>query len=566
MGRMKYFIILIVSGLLIIAEAMAYFLFVKPGMKLDDFFKSTEDGQYEKMAEAYDDLSEDDKDEAIQILKDKAVSITNAYLDGADGGQDAYTKMDDSLLPIALMAEKLRTDGDERMTGLIIQLAKCYYHANGRFLPLQYDICANAVNDDEKSKASEDAIKTFKAAYLLDYGGKGLKGRLLFDHNNIDQSYKDAMSEALIKYIEQKYQEFMDGKVSKKLMDAYLTVSDSIFETKHKQRLRDIREDVSEAKEYGSIMAECEGLFATQDYVKIIETIDELMVQKKDDPVFELYEASFKQQRNEAYAEGQEAYPDILYNYIKEGKLYEAKDLYEKIDKIYGSDIKLNEVKSFLTNEWKTDYYVFMQDWEENLRPAVENNVKVGEFNKSKDVDFASNKPDLMVLRDIDGDGTPEMILYNSRNSYSYILAWSNGRVVLTGVLKVVSYSNEKGYIISEPYSGNAGMASNKRELCYYDSEDAAIYTVKSIFRNRDYSYVYVDGTEYDKDGKTNDNGNSGVAENNSGNASPKELYDKAQQEIDNYDSGSGAYPDSSASVTISRYFECIYNYTTEEK
>ena len=33
-------------------------------------------------------------------------------------------------------------------------------------------------------------------------------------------------------------------------------------------------------------------------------------------------------------------------------------------------------------------------------------------------------------------------------------------------------------------------------------------------------------------DRKTNDNGNSGVAENNSGNASPKELYDKAQQEI----------------------------------
>ena len=47
-GRMKYFIIIIVSGLLIIAEAMAYFLFVRPGMKLDDFFAAAEAGSYEE--------------------------------------------------------------------------------------------------------------------------------------------------------------------------------------------------------------------------------------------------------------------------------------------------------------------------------------------------------------------------------------------------------------------------------------------------------------------------------------------------------------------------------------
>ena len=561
-GRMKYFIIIIVSGLLIIAEAMAYFLFVRPGMKLDDFFAAAEAGSYEEMASNYDELNDDDRDEAVQILKDMSVSLTNKYLDSANGGLDAYTELDNDLFPIVEIAEKLRTEGDERAFGLAAKLADCYYHANNKALAAQLDKCAEEVAADSESQASKDAIQTFKDIFLLQYGEKGVKGRVFFDFNGIQDDYRAATSAAVTQYLEQKYQEFFDGKIKRKVMSAYLSVVDSVFEQEEKNGLRDIQEQFSEAEEYSHLIAECEGRFATKEYVEIIEDIDAVMAEKKDDPLLKRNEDVLKQQRNEAYKLGKEEYPDILYNIIKEGKLDEAKALYERIEKIYGTDIELPEAKSFLKNDWKMAYYDYMQKWEENLKAAVEEGIGVGNYNNSADINFATNKPDLMALRDLDGDGKAEMILFKSRTSYSYILTCIEGRVVLTGCLKVSSYSNEKCYIISEPYSGNAGMASQRKELNYFDAEDGRIYTVRSVYRNRDYSYVYIDGMEYNKDGSSDD-GSGGAVENNTG-ASPAELYDRALKEIEDYSDGGNAYPDPAGSVTVSRYFECIYNYTGE--
>lgn len=552
-GRMKYFIIIIISGLLIIAEAMAYFLFVRPGMKLDDFFAAAEAGNYEKMASAYDELSDDDKDEAAQILKDMSVSKTNKYLDSANGGLDAYTELDNDLFPIVEIAEKLRTDGDERAFGLAAKLADCYYHANNKALAAQLDKCAEEVAADSESQASKDAIQTFKDIFLLQYGEKGVKGRVFFDFNGIQDDYRAAASTAVTQYLEQKYQEFFDGKIKRKVMSAYLSVVDSVFEQEEKNGLRDIQEQFSEAEEYSHLIAECEGRFATKEYVEIIEDIDAVMTEKKDDPLLKRNEAVLKQQRTEAYTLGKEEYPDILYNIIKEGKLDEAKALYERIDKIYGSDINISGAKSFLKNDWKNAYYIYMQRWEDSLSLAVENGITVGSFNSSTDIKYDINKPDLMALRDIDGDDTPELILFNSRTSYSYIMSYKDDHVVLAGVLKVSSYGDNNGYIISEPYSGEAGLANQKKELNYFDSEDGRIYTIKSIYRNRDYSYVNIDGKEYSKDGGAEEGG-----------ASPAELYDKALNEIEGYSGGGSANPDPSGSVTVSRYFEYIYNYTAE--
>ena len=74
------------------------------------------------------------------------------------------------------------------------------------------------------------------------------------------------------------------------------------------------------------------------------------------------------------------------------------------------------------------------------------------------------------------------------------------------------------------------------------------------IYRNRDYSYVNIDGVEYTKD---NESGNGGV--------SPAEMFDKTLNEIEDIGNGNGSDPDPSGSVTVSRYFEYIYNFGSEE-
>ena len=246
------------------------------------------------------------------------------------------------------------------------------------------------------------------------------------------------------------------------------------------------------------------------------------MKEKKDEELFKTYEDSFKTLRNKAYEDGKKAYPDILYDLLKDGKPDEAQDILKEIDEVYGKDIDLKAVKNFLKNDWKSAYYSFMLNWEENLDGCLDTNTAVGEFNYSLDINLTSNKPDLVTLKDLDGEGTPELILHNSRKGYSYILTCIDGQLVFSGCLKVISYGKDTRYIIAEPYSGSAGAAAFKRELCSFNAKDGSISLDRVIYRNRDYSYVNIDGVEYTKD---NESGNGGV--------SPAEMFDKTLNEIE---------------------------------
>lgn len=552
MSKTKCLMIIIISAILIGAEALAFFIFVKPSMVMDDFYKAVESGDPDKMMDVYDKLSDDDRDDAVKALEDKAVSITNDYLK-APGTGISYDDWNKKMWPMVKMSGEIQNESESRATELTNILNKCYYHANGVFLWKQFDKTVEAKKANDMKKA-EDAANDYGRARRYEFGDNGTERSRILAYKNIDYAYRDELDKKLGEYLEEKYKLFADGKLDKASMDAYISVAKNLFYGDAKDSYDKISEEYSAVGDFDTFINEQTELCNNGEYLKAVKNIDSFMKEKKDEELFKTYEDSFKTLRNKAYEDGKKAYPDILYDLLKDGKPDEAQDILKEIDEVYGKDIDLKAVKSFLKNDWKSAYYSFMLNWEENLDGCLDTNTAVGEFNYSLDINLTSNKPDLVTLKDLDGEGTPELILHNSRKGYSYILTCIDGQLVFSGCLKVISYGKDTRYIIAEPYSGSAGAAAFKRELCSFNAKDGSISLDRVIYRNRDYSYVNIDGVEYTKD---NESGNGGV--------SPAEMFDKTLNEIEDIGNGNGSDPDPSGSVTVSRYFEYIYNFGSAE-
>ena len=556
MSKKKCLIIIIISFVLILAEAAAYFLFVRPAMRMDGFYEAADSGDADKLAEAYDKLSADDQEEAIKMLKDMSVSITNKYLDADSSKHISYDELVMELWPVVNLAGRLEDQSDSAADGLVEVLNKCFFHANCIFVPEQFEKTVEAKKAGDLKKV-EDFAGNYGKARKLEYGEHGADRNRILSYNGINTRYENEIDKRLGQLIEDKYKAFVAGKLDKDSMDTYIKVANTIFYGDAKTSLDKINGEYSEVGEIDSYLEEQDKLIEQGEYLQVIKNLDKLSTDKKDDVLFKNMADSVKAMRDKAYEEGKKAYPELLYNYIKDGRIFEVEGIIKDIKEVYGNDIKLDAVENFLLSEWKTAYYNYMQQWEVSLKLAIENGVYIGEYNSSTDINLDSTKPDLMSLVDLDGGGVPELILHNSRNGYSYILTYTDGRLLFCGCLKVISYGNESDFIIAEPYSGSAGAAAVKRELCHFSQNDGRIYVDRVIFRNRDYSYVNIDGVEY-----TKDNSNGGDAIGNT----PADKFENALKEIENVSNDRGSDPDPSGSVTVSRYFEYIYNYNNEQK
>ena len=164
------------------------------------------------------------------------------------------------------------------------------------------------------------------------------------------------------------------------------------------------------------------------------------------------------------------------------------------VESVFGNEVNLSKHKEYINSEWKRAYCNYMSNYEINLQNSIEEGVVVGEYCNSKDVDLAANKPNLMCLVRMDEGGIPELILYNSRSGYTYILTYVDGEVKLAGCLKVENYCENSEYIIGTPYSKNVMSMDIKYELYKFDRSKPSFEVVNTIIAKGDNSYFNIDG------------------------------------------------------------------------
>ena len=106
MTKRSGIIILLISFLFIAAEVLAFMIFIRPGMKMEEFYDEAVKGNFEGMNRIYSSLSRDDKEDALGLMNDIAVHFTNDYI----SGKINYDELSVVLQAILDMDEIVRKD------------------------------------------------------------------------------------------------------------------------------------------------------------------------------------------------------------------------------------------------------------------------------------------------------------------------------------------------------------------------------------------------------------------------------------------------------------------------
>jgi hypothetical protein len=115
-----------------------------------------------------------------------------------------------------------------------------------------------------------------------------------------------------------------------------------------------------------------------------------------------------------------------------------------------------------------TPYVEFMDNWEENLRNDVASADAIGPYDDPKTLDMDTYLPDEIYLYDIDGNGTPELMLAGDDYTY-FIYTYDGSNVVFTGAIRIASLAGDS-QIVAEPISAPDGIMQAYELLTFVDN------------------------------------------------------------------------------------------------
>ena len=117
---------------------------------------------------------------------------------------------------------------------------------------------------------------------------------------------------------------------------------------------------------------------------------------------------------------------------------------------------------------WKKAYRSFLKDWKQ-----VENYVELGYVKRY----FGKNyKFKRYFVCDVDGDGTPELFLYNAKmNGLSAVLTYKNGKITGLGYDMVTSINKKQKALVVHGHWHGAGGTGGEA----YDGNEYAVYKIK---------------------------------------------------------------------------------------
>lgn len=551
MKKRSGIIILLISFLFIAAEVLAFMIFIRPGMKMEEFYDEAVKGNFEGMNRIYSSLSRDDKEDALGLMNDIAVHFTNDYI----SGKINYDELSVVLQAILDMDEIVRKDDLSGGGKFSSNWIKCYTSANKMELDRRFKICANELCLNGREGSYDRYLVDFRNVYNLTYAAGGSVSN---SQRNLSKDYVNEIDAFFEKRINSLYNSYLNGKIENDMIQAYIDTSKELFSGNAESAASAIEEEHSALGSFDENFDKFQSMIDNGQYVEAVDGLDKYVEEKRNDRLFKDYLTKFEELRKRAVEMAAGFYPSEILNLIKKNDINGAADLLDKVDKVFGNEVNLTEQKAFLSNYWKLAYYNYMVNMEDNLRMDLSRGVSVGEFSNSLDINQSTGKPDLMCFKDLDGGGIPELILYNSSTGFTYIFTCMEGRVDLAGCLKVLAYGKDPCDIIAEPYSGKAGNMEVKRVLCRYSQSNASFSVEKYCYRNRDYTYFNINGTEYQI---LPEDPSKPKEEKGEDFAVIVKRFDDAEKEIADYTEKWGCEPPESDSVTIIRYFDYIYSY-----
>jgi biopolymer transport protein ExbD len=440
MQTKKWKNITIVSLIAIVVEVVLLFVLVAPAIKSNKLFKNIEAGKEKKAVKVYDEMSKSQQKRVRKKLDDFGTYQVNQYIEG----KKTYDDIIDSLE----VAAELDDDTEDIMEIYIgkaasIELVKLYETAVAEYIK----------DDGDLSDLFDECDDKF---YDIWY----------------DLDDTDAADEELCDYLNAKYDDYKAGNMDAETMNMYAEVgyyyvfaySSDAFDLSS-----DIVSDMYYVRMYEDDLAEAQEYYDNEEYFDCIEACeDELDWYFYDDKDETGYKEKFQALYDDAYETGKTYYLSQAEDLINSGDIDGGKDLLYDIEDVYGDDVDTSSVWELTRGAWMTPYVEFMDNWEENLRSDVASADAIGPYDDPKTLDMDTYLPDEIYLYDIDGNGTPELMLAGDDYTY-FIYTYDGSNVVFTGAIRIASLAGDS-QIVAEPISAPDGIMQAYELLTFVDN------------------------------------------------------------------------------------------------
>ncbi len=467
--KKKWNVLTIVSLILIVAEIVVFFVLILPSMRMSGIFSALEKADGEKASEYVEKISEKKLDELDERMADFATYQCNQYA----AGSITYDELQDIFDAIEMIDRYEYGFTDEyyneiayvELLNIYLEGVECYntdsdkyYELSNEFSDIYYDLYDTSVADDK-----------------------------------------------LIEYVQAKFNSFLAGECTEDEINAYIEVADYYFGGSAWDYIFELRYDrLDNILSYRAEYEEIKGYYDDEDYFTVIERCDEITVDEDDTEYQELYSTL----RDDAYETGKTYYIEYAQNLISNGDRDGAMEIAEKLNEVYGDEVDTSVITDALKAPWMDAYAEFMSNYEENIKNDLASATNIDEYHDCATVlaDYDTYAPEIFVLHDFDGNGTPEMMLVGEYATYVY--GFDGTSVVFTGCMSFYDFGYDStivtDFMISPPANYVDGYGLMRFEnntwtvVEYYMELDDGSYIVNgSTASYEEAEAVYLDIASY---------------------------------------------------------------------
>ncbi|MBE5944514.1 MAG: hypothetical protein E7258_06300 [Lachnospiraceae bacterium] len=370
--------IIIISLIMIIAEVVVTIVFLHPFYKTQLVYNAIDRGNWIETQECYEELSSGQKDRVQEYLLAYGAWVAREYAAGIITYEHTAATFD---------AINAIDETDTIYDLYMVDISKNEYLKVMREL---YVVETSFDNSEVHNLRS-----TLNAVSL-----------------RLDNTTRE---ELLIRLLNEKYQEFLDEKISPEDMHAFigLVVSNSIYGAYDYALVLSGNVDCVVA--YRSLYENAMVKFSEEDYFSVMDICNSAVVEPKDSN----YQTLFSDLYSNAYETGKVAYKEKLDYYVRAGENQAAVELMVDIELRYGDDFDISGIKEELASDWQKAALELAEKWDEDLEYQLKQD-DVGEYILTYQYDVL--RPDSILLYDIDGNETPELFLFNqSRTGNDYV-------------------------------------------------------------------------------------------------------------------------------------------------
>lgn len=416
-------------------------------------YENIDKGQWNKAKEIYDEMSPEQKDKVMLYMEDYAATICQEYIDKE----------------------------------------KSYIHTAASFdainsIDVSGTIASKYMPDISRNEFKRAVLGLFEANRTFDANGA------VEAQNNISAVQQrldnDTREKLMIEMLNEKYQEFLDGKLSENDFNGFITIISGMSFYDANAYIGTIVNNVKSVVHYRDLYAQAEKDLQLQDYFSVLRICLAVQIDPYDIKYQELYLDLY----NRAYIVGKSYYESQLNSLIDSGESAKAVALMEKIAGYYGDDFDLSSAKMDLAKDWQKTYIDITTNVDSILQTKL-NETETGQYilqNKYKDI-----RPDSLAFYDMNVDGVPEMFLFNEANINNdyvecFVFGFDGKSYIYLGYVNLKSFCSDSS-LVAVPIPVDRTLGEEYLLVSY----DGTTFTEGTCCQYIDGKY-YVDYSEVD--------------------------------------------------------------------